>query len=80
MKNTFSLEQINGTGNLHANLTLRQHKLNLLAHFLEIKSINPKLKRKEKAKEFVHSSSNLQRFRNDIKIQSPHESNNHKRP
>ena len=41
MNNTFSLKQISQTGNLESKLILRQCELNLLARFMEIKSINP---------------------------------------
>ena len=47
MNNTFSLEQISKTGNVDANSILLQHKLDLMARFMEIESINPKLKQKE---------------------------------
>ena len=71
MDNTFSLEQISRTGNVDAKLILRQHKLDLMARVVEIKSINPRMKQKGIAKELGCSSSTLQRYRNDIKIQSP---------
>ena len=48
---TFSLEQKSRTGKLVANLILRQHKLDLRARFMEIKTYNPKMKQKEIAKE-----------------------------
>ena len=48
----FSLERISRTGNLDANLILRQHKRDLMARFMKIKSINPKLKEKGIAREF----------------------------
>ena len=35
------------TGNLDSNLILRQFKLDLLARFMEIESVNPKLKHSE---------------------------------
>ena len=37
MNNTFSLEQISKTGNLDANLILRQYKLDLMSRFMEKK-------------------------------------------
>ena len=57
MNNTFSLEQLIRTRNLDANLIVRQHKLDSM----EIKSIKPKMKQKENAKELGFSSSTLQR-------------------
>ena len=70
MNNTFSLEQIYKTGNLDSNLILRQYKLDLMARFTEIKSVNPKLKQNQMAKELGCPSSTLQRYRNDIKMLS----------
>ena len=72
MENTISLEQSSKTGYLDANLILRQHKLNLIVRFMEIKSINPKMKQKENAAEVGCSSSTLKHYRNDIKLQSPY--------
>ena len=46
---------------------------------MEIKSFNPKVKQKEIAKELGYSSSILQRYRYDIKMQSPYKSSNPKR-
>ena len=43
MNNTFPLEQIAKTGDLNADLVMRQYKLDEMAKFMEIKSINPKL-------------------------------------
>ena len=78
MNNTFSLEQKSRTGNLDANLIIRQRKLDLMARFTEMKSINPKMKQMEVAKELGYSSSTFQRYRNDIKMQSPYKSSNPK--
>ena len=79
MNNTISLKQISRTGNLKANLILRQRKLNLMAPFMEINSINPIMNQKDNAEELCYSSSILQRYRYDIKRQSPFKTNNPKR-
>ena len=81
MKNNLSLEQISRTGYLDSNLILRQFKLNLLARSMEIKSVNPKIRQDQMAKELCCSSSTLQRYRHDINMLSPHRipSNSHKR-
>ena len=47
---------------------MRQHKLDLTATFIEIKSFNPKLKQSETAKELGCSSSTLKRYRNVINM------------
>ena len=71
MNNTFSLQQKPQTGNLDKNLITRQYKLDLKARFMEMKSINPKLKQSEIAKEIGCSSSILQRYRQAINMLSP---------
>ena len=43
MNITFSLEQLSRTGNLDANSISRQYKLDSMARFMEIKTMNPKL-------------------------------------
>ena len=75
----FSSEQISKTGNLDANLILRQNKLDLMSRFMELKSINPKLGQDQIAKEVSYSCSTLQRYRHDIKMQSPYKPNGPKR-
>ena len=66
MNNTFPLEQISRVRNIDANLKLRHQKLDLLARFMEINSINLKMKQKETEKELGYSSSTLQCYRKDI--------------
>ena len=68
------MEQISQTENLDSSLILVQHKLELMARFMEIKSINPKLKQSGIPKEIRCSTSTLQRYRHDIKMQSHYKS------
>ena len=68
MKNTFSLEQISKTGNFDSNLILHQYDLDLMASFMEIKSITRKSKQDQTKKEIRCSSSTLQRYRKDINM------------
>ena len=75
MNNSFSLQQIQKTSNLHANLISRQYKLNLMADFMKVKYENPKMKQSEIANQLGMSSSTLQRYRNDINMQSPYRIN-----
>ena len=72
MNNSFSLQQIQKTSNLDANLISRQYKLNLMADFMKIKYENPKMKQSEIANQLGMSSSTLQRYRNDINMLSPY--------
>ena len=51
MNNTFSLEQISKTGNLNADLILRQYKLDIMARFMERKSECPRLTQEQICKE-----------------------------
>ena len=75
MNNNFSLQQIQRTSNLDANLISRQYKLNLMADFMRVKYENPKMKQSEIANELSMSSSTLQRYRNDINMLSPYRTN-----
>ena len=62
MNNTFTLQQIQKTGNLDANLISRQYKLNLMADFMRVKYQNPKTKQSEIANQLGHSTSTLQKI------------------
>ena len=70
MNNNFSLQQIQKTGNLDANLISRQYKLNLMADFMKVKYENPRMRQSEIANQLGMSSSTLQRYRNDINMLS----------
>ena len=65
MNDTFSTKK-SKTDNLDANLISRECKLDLLARFMEIKSVDPRLSQDQIAKELGCSSSTLQRYKNDI--------------
>ena len=60
MNNNFSLQQVSQTGNLDSILILRRYTLDLMTRFMEIYSVNPKLKQSEITKELGCSSSVLQ--------------------
>ena len=70
--NNFSLQQIQKTSNLEANLISRQYKLNLMADFMRVKYENPRMRQSEIANQLGMSSSTLQRYRNDINMLSPY--------
>ena len=65
-----TLFQIYNTGNLDSSLIFRQYKLELMARFMEFKSLNPKLGKNQTAKELGFSSSISQQYRNDINMLS----------
>ena len=75
MNNSFSIQQIQKTSGLDANLISRQYKLNLMADFLRVKYENPKMKQSEIANQSGMSSLTLQRYRNDINMLSPYRIN-----
>ena len=75
MNNSFSLQQIQKTSNLDANLISRQYKLNPMADFMRVKYENPKMKQSEIANQLGISSSTIQRYRNDINMLSPYRIN-----
>ena len=66
MNKIFSLQQLSQTGNLDSNLITRQYQLDLMARFMETKSVNPNLKQSEIAKELGCSNSTFRRYRQDI--------------
>ena len=72
MNNNFSLQQIQKTSNLDANLISRQYKLNLMADFMKVKYENPRMKQSEIANQLGMSPSTWQRYRNDINMLSPY--------
>ena len=72
MNNSFSLQQIQKTSNLDANLISRQYKLNLMADFMKVKNENPKMKQSQIANQIGLSTSTLQRYRHDINMLSPY--------
>ena len=75
MNNSFSLQQIQKTSTLDANLISRQVKLNLMADFMRVKYENPRMRQSEIANQLGMSSSTLQRYRNDINMLSPYRIN-----
>ena len=60
MDNSFSLQQIQKTSILNANIKSRQYKLNLMADFMRLKYENPKMKQPEIANQLSLSSSTIQ--------------------
>ena len=75
MNNSFSLQQIQKTSNLEANLISRQYKLNLMADFMRVKYENPRMQQCEMANQLGMSSSTVQRYKNDINMLSPYRIN-----
>ena len=72
MNNTYSLDQIQKTGYLNADLIMRQYKLNRMAKSKEIKLINPRIKQFQIAKLLESSCSTRQRNRKKINMLSPY--------
>ena len=60
MNNSFSLQQIQKTSNLDANLISRQYKLNLMTDLMRIKYDIPKMRQSEIANRLSLSSSTIQ--------------------
>ena len=70
MNNIPSLNEINRTANMDPNLLTRHYKLKIMNDFMYMKYQNPKLKQSELANNLNMSSSTIQRYRNDINMQS----------
>ena len=71
MNKTVDLKQIAKTGDVKADLIMKKCKLDEMAQFMEIKSINPKIKLSEIAREFKTSPSTLLRYRRETNMVSP---------
>ena len=72
---TFFSEQIAKTGDLNADLIMRQYRLDKKAKFIKVKSIIPKIEQTEIAKELAIYTSTLQRYRRErreINMHSPY--------
>ena len=72
MNNIPSLNEIDRTANMDPNLLTRHYKLKIMNDFMYMKYQNPKLKQSELANNLNMSSSTIQRYRNDINMQSPY--------
>ena len=75
MNNSFTLQQIQKTSNIDANLISRQYKKNVIADFMRIKIESPKMKQSEVADQLSKSFSTLQRYRNHINMLSQNRNN-----
>ena len=71
MNNTYSLDQIQKTGDLNVYLIMRQYKFDKMAKFMEIKSNDPRFTQSGVAKIMELSSSTIQRCRREIDKLSP---------
>ena len=75
MNNIPSLNEINRTAYMDPNLLTRHYKLKIMNDFMYMKYQNPKLKQSELANNLNMSSSTIQRYRNDMNMQSPYRIN-----
>ena len=78
---TYFLSEISKTGSPIFSLILRQYIIDLMARFLEIKTMIPKLTQNEIAQQLAYSSATVKRYRSDINMPSPYriQSNTNKR-
>ena len=86
MNKSFSLQQIQKTGQLDANLQSRQYKLNLMADLMRMKYGNPIMKQSEITKTKFNNNSHrepdvkrLQMTSNDRKTTQTNTKSNKKR-
>ena len=75
MNHTPSLNEINKNSAMDPNMLTKYYKLKLMNDFMYMKYQNPKLKQSELANNLNMSSSTIQRYRNDINMQSPYRIN-----
>ena len=72
MTNNFSLERISKTFrfSFDSNLRLRKYEIGLMARFMEVKSVNPKVKQDQIVKKLVCSCFALRRCKQDTNMRS----------
>ena len=75
MNNIPSLNEINKNSAMDPNMLTKYYKLKIMNDFMYMKYQNPKLKQSEIANNLNMSSSTIQRYRNDINMQSPYRIN-----
>ena len=75
MNNIPSSNEINKNSAMDPNLLTKYYKLKIMNDFMYMKYQNPKLKQSELANNLNMSSSTIQRYRNDINMQSPYRIN-----
>ena len=75
MNNIPSLNEINKNSTMDPNMLTKYYKLKIMNDFMYMKYQNPKLKQSELANNLNMSSSTIQRYRNDINMQSPYRIN-----
>ena len=66
MSKTFSSDKKAKTGDLNADLIMRQYKLDKMAKLMKMKSIKPKLKQSEITKTLKMSTSTIQQYKRKI--------------
>ena len=67
-----SLNEINKNSAMDPNMLTKYYKLKIMNDFMYMKYQNPKLKQSELANNLNMSSSTIQRYRNDMNMQSPY--------
>ena len=72
MNNTPSLNEINKNSTMDPNMLTKYYKLKLMNDFMNINYQNPKMTKSEISSELNMSPSTLQRYRNDINMNSPY--------
>ena len=71
MNNTPSLNEINKNSTMDPNMLTKYYKLKLMNDFMDIKNQYPKMTQSEISSQLNMSPSTIQRYRNDINMNSP---------
>ena len=75
MVNTPSLNEINKNSTMDPNMLTKYYKLKLMNDFMNIKYQNPKMTQSEISSQLNMSPSTIQRYRNEINMNSPYRIN-----
>ena len=79
MNNKFTIDQLSKSEVIDPNSINRLYKINTMSDFMEIRSNNRAMIQKQICKELKISDSTIERYRNDINMDSPYNRNNYKK-
>ena len=79
MNKRFSYDNVIKSQSIEPKNSIRTYKPDRCCDLMEAKFNNPKITQKEICKQLGFSDSNIKRYRDDIKMDSPYRRNNHKK-
>ena len=79
MNNKFTIDQLSKSETIDPNSINRLYKIDKMLDFMEIRSNNPRMTQKQICNQLGTSDSTIERYRNDINMDSPYNRNNYRK-